>query len=161
MRRLIAGLLRPSTILPATILMFIAWVVLSRIIPQNQLAIITNATFISVALAVNAAYGPVLIKCLRAPDMRADQYLVSGILLIFLSIAASRVWSMAIILANKPDWMINAPVQSLCYLMAALSGFFFLKVPGRTAIGWRYTTMAGIFAVMIVSLWLVYVEGGQ
>lgn len=159
MQRILAGLRRPSTFVPFMILALVAAGVFSRIVPQNQLALITNGTFIAVAMAVNSAYLPVLIQCLRAPEVKQDQYLVSGILLFFNSIALSRVWSMAIILSGKPDWMINAPVQSLCYLMAALSGFYFLKVPGRTTIGWRYTTMAAITAVMIVSLWLAYVEG--
>jgi hypothetical protein len=159
MRRLLAGLTRPSTIMPIVGILFVAWVVLSQFIPQNQLAIVTNGLYISGAIGINSVYLPLLFASLRSPEPLPDQYFCSGLLLFTNAIAASRVWSLAIILAGKPDWMINYPVQSLCYLLAALSLLFFLKIPGPSKAGWRYPTMMLIFTVMIVSLWLAYVEG--
>lgn len=159
MRRLLAGLTRASSYLPLIGILMVIWAVLAQVIPQNQLAIITNGLFISGAIGINAAYGPILVASLRASEAKADQDFCSGLLLFVNSIAASRVWSLGIILAGKPAWMINSPIQSLCYLLAALSLLFFLKVPGRSKVGWRYTSMTLIFTVMIVSLWLAYVEG--
>lgn len=158
MKRLLQGLARPSTFLPLVGLMLLAFGVSAQIVPQNTLAISINGLFIAVSIMIARAYGPALINSLRAPSANKDQYLVTGILLLWFSISASRVWSLALIMAGKPPWMINHWFQTFCYLVAASSGFYFLLIPGPNKTGFKFTTYGLMIAVGVVTAMLVFFE---
>lgn len=158
MRKLLHGLARPSTYLPVLIMAALGVGISMGFIPQNTIAIIINGLFVAVTVMIIAAYGPALVASLRAETARRDQYLVSGIIMLWLSIAASRVWSLALIMAGKPPWMINHWFQTFCYLTAAASGFYFLKITGPSKTGTRYTAAAVILAVLIVTFVLAFFE---
>lgn len=158
MRRLLRGLARPSTFMPVVFLLLAGFGVAAQFVAQNTLAILINGLFIAVFVMIVAAYAPTLLRTLRAAEVQKDQYLVSGILLLWGSIAASRMWSLALIMAGKPAWMINHWFQTLCYLMAAMSGFYFLQIPGASRVGYRYTTAAIIIAIAVVTVVLAFFE---
>jgi hypothetical protein len=158
MQRLIRGLARPSTFLPVLGMALLAFGVSSQIVAQNTLAIVINGLFIAMSVVVVAAYGPPLTHALRSDKVQKDQYLLTGILMFWISIAASRVWSLALIMAGKPDWMINHWFQSFCYLSAAASGFYFLQITGHSKRGYKYTTAAIVIAVCIVTAMLAFFE---
>ena len=158
MQRLLRGLARPSTFVPILALIAMLFGASAQIIPQNTLAIITNGLFISVSVMVIAAYTPALLSSLRSDAVKDDQYLITGILLFWLAISASRVWSLVIIMAGKPDWMINHWFQTFCYIAAASSGFYFLQITGHSRIGYRYTTAAIVLAVAVVTFTLAFFE---
>ena len=158
MQRLLQGLARPRTFLPLLVLVLVGYAVSAQLIPQNTLAIIINGLLIAVSVMVMAAYGPGFITALRSSELKKDQYLLSGILLLWLSLAASRMWSLALIMAGKPPWMINHWFQTFCYLVAASSGFYFLQITGHSKTGIRYVTAAIVIAVMIITVVLAFFE---
>ncbi len=158
MRKLLHGLARPSTFLPLLALVAAAFGVAAQVVPQNTLAIVINGMFIAVSVMVVAAYGPALITSLRAEEAKKDQYLLSGIILFWVSVSASRVWSLALIMAGKPPWMINHWFQTFCYLSAASSGYYFLQISGKSKVGLRYTTATIVLAVCITTVMLAFFE---
>ena len=107
---------------------------------------------------VFAAYSPTLLRSLRADHELREQHLVTGILLMWGAIAASRMWSLALIMAGKPPWMINHWFQTFCYVVAAASGYYYLKIAGPSRVGYRYATMAAIGAVLITTIVLAFFE---
>lgn len=156
MKRLLRGLVRPSTFLPVVLLLFVAFIVAGEFIPPNSLALLINGIFISMWIVICATYVPVLTRSLRADHVLLDQYHVSGVLLLWTALAASRFWSIAIILAGKPAWMVNHWFQTFCYLTAALSGFYLLQVPGVAGIGRRKSVIAMLLAVALGTGAIIY-----
>jgi hypothetical protein len=156
MQRILRGLIRPSTFLPIFGMVLLGFGVSSQLIAQNVLAILINGLFIAMTVVVAAAYGVPLVNALKSEEIKKDQYLLTGIVMLWVSIAASRIWSLAIITAGKPDWMINHWFQSFCYLAAAASGFYFLQLVGHPRRGLKYATAAIALAVVIVTFTMAF-----
>src|SRR5690349_11943823 len=83
------------------------FLVLAQTLNQNTLAIIINSLDIGVWILVMRAYVPPFWRKLRASQRGSpDMFMLGAVLLSSTSLAASRMWSLGIILAGKPPWMI-------------------------------------------------------
>lgn len=155
MRKFLRGVGRLSNwvmVLPIVVFFYLAlW------LPQNRLAIITNGLVIGVWIPLVRNYLPPFWKNLRSDKSHPETYFLGGILLGSTAIAMSRIWSLGIIMAGKPAWMINHWFQSFCYLLAALSWYYLLRVPENKKSA-RYITYALITAVSVIVVGLLYLE---
>lgn len=132
---------------------------LVQIFPQNIIAIITNGLDIGGAILLNFAFIPVWVHLLRRERHSPEAFLFGGLLLIVNAVAASRVWSLAIIVVGKPAWMINHWFQSLCYLMVGVGIFYLLKIPGEQGEGSvKYIAWGLVCAVAVMILFILYQE---
>lgn len=157
--RFLRGLARPSTFLPFLLCCIVGFITAASVFNGVAVSIFFNGFDIAICVLIDIAYMPVLWHSIRAPNPTKEQYLVSGILLAWNAIAFSRGWVMAAIMMGRPAWMLNHWVLSLCYAMVAMSGFYFLKVPGKVNGGWRYVTIALVLAVAIITVFLIYMNG--
>lgn len=155
MRRTLRGLRNLSNwvmLLPIGLFFFMV-----QLFPQNKLAIITNGLDIGVWILVVRAYLPPFWTALRAREHRPETYLLGGVLLNSTALAMSRIWSLGIIVAGKPPWMINHWFQSFCYLLMALSYYYFLRVPKEHE-SRKYIAYALILGVVFFSSVLLFME---
>lgn len=159
MRKILRGLKSPNNWLPIIPIVFFFVIVAGGIISQNSIAIITNGLDIGGTILLDFALIPVWFKLLRRDKHAPEAFLFGGILTCVNSIAASRVWSLAIIMSGKPGWMINHWFQSFCYLMFGLGIFYLLKVPGEDGPkGLRYVAYGLVLSVIVMVLFLLQVE---
>lgn len=157
MQKLLRGLKSPSNWL-AVIPVFIFFVAVITL-PQNAIAILTNGLDIGGAVLLNFALLPAWVRMLRRDGPSAEAYLFGGILMIVDSIAASRLWSLAIIMSGKPAWMINHWFQSFCYLMVGVGIFYLLRIPGQSYRGgYKYIAYGAALSIVVMCLFLVYLE---
>lgn len=154
MQRFLRGLRHASNWLSlAPILIFL---IMAQTLNPNTLAVVINSLDIGVWILVLRAYVPPLWRKLRESRRgSADIYMLGAVLLSSTALAMSRLWSIGIILAGKPAWMINHWFQSFCYMLIALSYYYFLRIPGSltSAKYIAYALAASVtIAVMIVAL---------
>lgn len=158
-KKLIRGLRKPGNWLAAVPIAFFFGIVAFNVIPPNAIAIITNGLDIGGAILINFAFLPVWVKLLRRPHSSPEAFLFGGMLLMVNAVAASRVWSWALILADKPAWMINHWFQSFCYLMVGLGMFYLLKIPGEKGkSSVKYIAWGLVLAVAVMVLFLLHWE---
>lgn len=130
-KKALRGMLRISNWIP--LIPIIVFFAMAHYLPQNRLAIVVNALDIGAWVLILRAYGPALWEKWRSDEkVTSEIYVLSGILLYVTALAMSRIWSLAIIFSGKPAWMINHWFQSFCYLLMALSCYYFLRVPGSS-----------------------------
>lgn len=153
MERLIRGILRVEFWGPLLVA-GLAFLVSAIFISRDDIALVVNAVDIAVWVAILMAYFPVLIRVLREPEVKKDQHLVTGILLLWTALAFSRIWAIVFVLLGRPDYMQNALFTSFCYAAIAFSGYYFIKVPGTSRVGWTYTAFA--FALSIAFILIFY-----
>lgn len=159
MKKVLQGLRKPSNWLAALPILFFFVIVSTGLVSQNTIAIITNGLDIGGAVLLTFALLPAWIETLRRRGPSPEAYLFGGILLIVNSVAASRLWSWAIIAMGKPSWMINHWFQSFCYLMIGVGIFYLLKIPGEgRASSMRYIAYGLVLAVIAMVLFLLYQE---
>ena len=154
-RKLLQGVSRPSNWLPVFPIGF--FFILALVWPQNKLALITNGMVIGAWVLILRSYVPPFVHNLRSDNEHPENNFIGGVLLGSTAIAASRIWSIAIILAGKPAWMINHWFQSFCYMLAALSWYYLLRAPGNSKSA-KYITYALIIAVAVLVLGLLITE---
>jgi len=156
-RKVLRGISRPSNWIP--LIPILVFLVAAQVWPQNKLAIMTNALDIGAWFLIMRAYVPPFYRKLREGRSHdaADLYLLGGNLLNVSALAASRIWSLGIILAGKPAWMINHWFQSFCYLLAALSYYYYLRVP-KSDTSRRYITYALAIAAVLGGIILLFTE---
>jgi len=99
---------------------------------------------------------PVWVRLLRRDRESPESYLFGAVILMTSAIAASRLWSLAIIVAGKPAWMINHWFQSFCYLMVGLSIFYLLSVPGYK-LSMKYVMWALLVALCVMAFLVMYI----
>lgn len=160
MRKALRGLRNPSNwiaILPIVIFFIL---ISFQIVTQNAVAIVTNGLDIGGAILLNFAMIPAWWRMLRREGSTPEAFLFGGILLWVNALAASRIWSLAIIIGGKPLWMINHWFQSFCYLLMGISIFYLLRVPGEQGtMKIKYVAYGLVLAVAFMVLFLLYVEG--
>jgi len=155
-RRLIYGLLNAWNIIVLSV--FISLFTAAEILFGNTfVATVVNALYISMAVFVGIIYGPTTLEYIR--ENRRIHYLATGVFALFTSIGISRVWAIAFIYWERPDWMVNHWFPTLCFMIAASTGFFFLRapdnVPNHRYKSWRYLTAAMLLTVFITATVIV------
>lgn len=118
---------------------------------------IVSGLFISMAVLVGIVYGPTVIDYLR--KTRRIHYLATGVFALFLSVGISRVWAITYIYLERPDWMTRHWFPTFCFMIAASTGFFFLRapdnLPNHQYKSWRYLLAAMILTVLVTSTVIV------
>lgn len=154
-KKILHGLRRPSNYLwlVPIVLFFIA----TQVWSQNKIAILTNGLDIGVWVFILRAYLPPFISLLRKAGDKPELGFFGGIITISTALAASRIWSLAIILMGKPAWMLNYWFQSFCYFMIAVGMFYLLRVPTSEKSGW-YIVGAIVIAIVVTIFGLAFVE---
>ena len=154
MQRLLRGLRSPkSWIAVAPLLVFFISVL---VLPPNTIAIITNGLDIGGWVLLMYVLMPVWVRLLRRDRESPESYLFGAVILMTSAIAASMLWSLAIIVAGKPAWMINHWFQSFCYLMVGLSIFYLLSVPGYK-LSMKYVMWALLVALCVMAFLVMYI----
>ena len=136
MKKVLRGIANPNNWAAIIPVIFFFLIVYFQVLDNNHIAIITNGLDIGGFVLLAFAFVPVWFRVLRRDGPSPEAYLFGGILLMAGSVAASRMWSWAIIIAGKPAWMLNHWFQSFCYLMIGVGMFYLLKIPGSNE-GWR------------------------
>lgn len=157
MQKLLRGLLRPSTFVPLIILI-LSFALAIQLLDYDSVAIIINGIIIAVWIVVAKAYTPLLIESLREETPTKQQYLVTGVLMVWTAFAFSRIWADVYVVLGRPENMMNHWFPYLCFLTSAMSGFYFIKVPDNSDSGWGYTVFAVVGAVVISTLVLAYIS---
>lgn len=158
-KRFLRGLKSPNNWLTVIPILVFFVIVSQEVLSQNTIAIITNGLDIGGAILLNFALLPAWVKILRRQGTSPEAFLFGGILIIVNAVAASRLWSWAIIFMEKPAWMINHWFQSFCYLMIGVGMFYLLKIPGeKPGSGHRYIAWGLVFAVGVMVAFLLVQE---
>ena len=148
MRKLVRGLVRPRTFIPL-LLMVVGFLGAYSTLSIPMLSLWINAIDIAIWFMIVAQYTPVVWRVLREDNPRMEENFVFGIVLLFTALAVSRMWAIAVMMNDRPAWMIGHWLPPLCYWVIAVSGFYFIKVPGGTT---KYLTWAVVLAVLIITL---------
>lgn len=125
--------------------------------PQNKLAIVINGLDIGAWIFILRGYFPPFWRLFKRKSDSPELFFFGGVLMFSTGVALSRIWSLGIILAGKPAWMINHWFQSFCYLIVALGLFYLLRIPGSGRSG-KYIAGAITIAVMVVAVFLTFWE---
>lgn len=158
MRRLIQGLQKPGTFLPALFILIIGFLAATQILSPGEVSIITGAIAIVVWVLIMIGYLPPLIYVLRAHHRVEEQNFFLGVILLFSAIAGWNFWRVAFVLMSKPDWMVGHWFPSLLSIIASMSGFYFLSAPGVSRIGVRYTTIAIVGVIALAGVGFTFLD---
>jgi hypothetical protein len=160
MQKVWRGLKNPSFWVSMLPIVFFFVVVSLQLVSQNTVAIIANGLDIGGAILLDFAMIPAWWRMLRSERKTPEAFLFGGILLFVNALAASRLWSLAIIMSGKPSWMINHWFQSFCYLLMGIAIFYLLRVPGEQGtMKTKYVAYGLVVAVGVMVLFLLHVEG--
>jgi hypothetical protein len=155
-RKILRGLGHLSNWLP--LLPVVIFLVMAQIMSQNRLAIIINSLDIGAWFLIVRAYGWAFYMKLRSEERHSPEtYFLGAVLLNVTALAWTRMWSFGIILMGKPPWMINHWFQSFCYLLIALSYYYFLRIPENSD-SRRYITYSLAIAVVLMGVGLAILE---
>lgn len=155
MRKLFRGLVKPSTLLPMVAMTGSTFLAAAQFVSNGALSIVTAAIAITVSTLIMIAYIPTLFYALRSRERPEEQNMLLGVVILFAAIEAWNMWRVAFTLLGQPEWMIGHWFPSLLSVIASLTGFYFLSVPGISRFGVRYTTMAIIGALALAAAGLM------
>lgn len=160
MKRLLRGLTRVSTLFPLVLMAAMAMLVPSQVLSSTVLAVLTSALGLAMWSLIIIGYTPPLIRILRRENKEPyEQNLVLGQVILWTMIAGWSVWRIAFIVMGQPKWMVGHWLVSLLSACAALSGFYFLSVPGISRLGLSYMTIGVFLSVFLFVVGLFFVEG--
>lgn len=158
MRRLIKGLQKPGTFLPALFILILGFLAATQILSAGAISIITGAIAIVVWALIMIGYIPPLIYVLRAQHRVEEQNFFLGVIMLFSAIAAWNFWRIVFVVMNKPDWMVGNWFPSLLSIIASMSGFYFLSAPGVSRVGVRYTTIAIVGVIALAGIGFTFLD---
>lgn len=151
-RRLIRGMLSAWNI--TVLCTFLALFAAAEYYYGNAfVATVVNGLYMAMAVIVGIVYGPTMVDYIR--ENKRIHYLATGVFTLFTAIGVSRIWAAAYLYMGRPVWMTDHWFPTLCYLIAASTGFFFLRapdnLPNHQFKSWRYLTAAMILAVFVTA----------
>lgn len=79
------------------------------------------------AVVIAILWAPAAFRAVRAGGDEAKWRLILGIVLIFSSLAAYRIWIIAIIWSGRPTWMVESPITGYFVFWQVASGMLFLS----------------------------------
>lgn len=153
---------RPGTYIPFIAAFLLAVFAASGIVDPATVRLLYSGAYTAMSVLVVAAFLPAFWDAVREERVGKNLYLTQGILVLWLSIGVSQLWVSVAIWMGRPNWLTQHWILSLCYALAALSGFYFLRVPDSvTPHGrWGYVTLAIVIAVIIFTFLLIVNTSG-
>lgn len=155
MQKFLRGMRKPSTIIPLAAMVIVTFLSATQFLSAGALSIITAAIALAVTGLILVSYIPTMIYTVRHDHPVAEQNILIGVIILFTDIASWNLWRITFVLLERPEWMISHWAPSLMSLVASMTGFYFLTVPGLSGTGLRYTTLALIGACVFAAVGLM------
>lgn len=152
MQRFLRGLARPSTFVPFLALP-IAFFFAFNYAAQENVQVMINGAMISVSAVIIMTWTPSWITALRRPEPKPkelkEQYLITGMLMLWLGAMGAGVWRIWYLVMGKPLWMMGNWFPYFTFTMIVMAGFYFAAVPSRGKGKWTWLMVAVFGAIMI------------
>lgn len=153
---------RPGSWVPLTVIAALFLVSISGLINPVTLRLLYSGGFIAMSVLVAMIYLPGLIQAIREPRASSDQYLASGIVLLWFCLGVSQIWASTAIALGRPPWMLNHWILGLLYAISAVSGYYFLRAfpDARVWNNWRWVTVGLVALVIAFTGYAIYYNDG-